>query len=302
MAFIFDIKRYAIHDGPGIRTTIFLKGCPLRCVWCHNPESWQPSPQRLYKKNKCIGCGICISTCENEALQLTSEGLTATGNKCLKCGKCAEECPSMALEICGRQWNLDDLLQEIEKERSIMEHGKGGVTISGGEPLMHPEFTLNLLRILGEKGFHRALDTTLFAPREVVAKMAPECEVFLIDLKSMDSEIHKKFTGVSNEVILENIKFISSLNHPYYIRIPLISGVNADEINRESTSRFLSSLDRLPERVDLLSYHDIGKGKHERIGSVYNPDDYKMTAPTPEVIEKWKEELESKGLPVSLGA
>lgn len=282
---IFDIKRYAIHDGPGIRTTVFIKGCPLRCVWCHNPESWSPLPQRLYKQNKCIGCSSCISICPQHGLHLTPEGIQSTGEQCLHCGKCAEECPAVAMEICGKEWSIEDLLSEILREKEVMNNGGGGVTISGGEPLMHPEFTLSLLKAIGREGIHRAVDTTLFASPHTVIDVARECELFLIDLKSMDSEVHKKFTGVSNEVILQNLNLIASLDHPYYIRIPLISGVNSSESNIRATARFLSQLDRKPEVVDLLPYHDIGKGKHERMGSIYNPTDYQMSAPTKEETE-----------------
>lgn len=301
MALIFDIKRYAIHDGPGIRTTIFLKGCPLRCVWCHNPESWLPSPQRLYKHNKCIGCGICIKNCPQKVLTMTKEGIASNENLCRFCGTCSDNCPALAMEICGREWNMEDLIREIEKEHSVMQHGKGGVTISGGEPLMHPEFTLGLLGILGNLGIHRAVDTTLFANPEVVEKIAGNCELFLIDLKCMDNDIHKKFTGVSNELILRNIGMIASIRHPYYIRIPLISEVNATEENIASTIEFLSSLPERPEIVDLLLYHDIGKGKHERMGSVYNPDNLSLSAPGQDKVERFVSMFEKEGLNVRLG-
>ena len=143
-ALIFDIKRYAINDGPGIRTTIFLKGCPLRCVWCHNPEGWTPQPQLLYKQSKCIGCKTCVSVCPQHLLELTPEGISLNQG-CPLCARCTEECPTTALEICGKEWPMDELMAEIEKERDVMEQSGGGVTLCGGEPLMHPEYTLELL-------------------------------------------------------------------------------------------------------------------------------------------------------------
>lgn len=301
MAYIFDIKRYSIHDGPGIRTTIFVKGCPLRCIWCHNPESWTSEPQRLYKSAKCIGCSFCIKTCPQGALELTDKGIQSTGKKCKVCGKCAEMCPSLAMEVCGKEWDMEDLFIEIEKERGIMEQGKGGVTLSGGEPLMHPDFTMKFLKESGKRGFHRAVDTTLFASEDVVRKISYECELFLIDLKCMDDDLHRKFTGVSNFSILHNLQVISSLHHPYYIRIPLICGVNATKENIISTVRFLQTLDRKPEIIDLLPYHDIGKGKHERIGTEYNPSHYEMTTPSNDEIEFLSGLIREGGLEVRIG-
>ena len=301
MAFIFDIKRYAIHDGPGIRTTIFVKGCPLRCVWCHNPESWDARPQRLYKKQKCIGCKECVEACPEGALTMTSDGIVASGRSCVVCGKCAEGCPSLAMEICGKDWAIHDLLNEIERERGVMCQGGGGVTISGGEPLMHPGFTLPMLKALGERGYHRAVDTTLFAPETTLRKVADECELFLVDIKSMDPEIHRRFTGVSNQTILSNLRTLSSLDKAYYIRIPLISGVNASEVNITATADFLDSLHRKPETIDLLAYHDIGKDKHARIGSRYNPEGMKLSAPSQEETERHVRFLESRGFNVRIG-
>lgn len=298
MACIFDIKRYALHDGPGIRTTIFVKGCPLRCVWCHNPESWTSVPQRLYKQNKCIGCRICTKTCPQGILILTPEGITSNADNCVLCGSCADACPALALELCGKEWDMEELMAEIEKERGVMENGGGGVTISGGEPLMHPDFTLELLKALGAKGFHRAVDTTLFAQEIVVKKIAEECELLLVDLKSMDSEIHKFYTGVPNELILSNLKLVGEMDHPYRIRIPLISEVNASDENIEKSALFLSSLKRKPELVELLPYHDIGKGKHERMGTSYNPEGYKLSAPSQKEIEHCISIMKNAGLNV----
>ena len=301
MALIFDIKRYAIHDGPGIRTTLFLKGCPLRCVWCHNPESWSSGKQRLYKSGKCIGCQSCVEACPVGALELTPGGIRPTGAECILCGACADACPATAMEICGREWPMGELMAEIEKERGVMEHGNGGVTISGGEPLMHPEYTLALLRELGKRGFHRAVDTTLFAAQGTVREAAQETDLFLVDLKCMDSAIHKRYTGVPNEPILQNIKLISSLGKAFWIRIPLIDGVNASEENIAASAGFLSSLETKPEVVDLLPYHDIGKGKHERMGTVYNPENLPLSAPSPEVLQRCIRQLEAAGLNVRVG-
>ena len=301
MALLFDLKRYALHDGPGIRTTLFLKGCPLRCVWCHNPESWSPGKQRLYKSAKCIGCSSCVEACSEGALKLTPEGIRPTGRPCRVCGACADACPALAMEICGREWPQDELMAEIEKERGVMTDSGGGVTLSGGEPLMHPGYALELLAELGRRGLHRAVDTTLFAAPDTVRAVADACDLFLVDLKVMDSVAHQRFTGVPNERILENLRLIASLGKPYWIRIPLIAEVNASEANLAATANFLTSLDRQPDEVDLLPYHDIGKGKHERMGTTYNPESLSLSAPTKEDQARCLALIEAAGLTVKIG-
>ena len=301
MALLFDLKRYALHDGPGIRTTLFLKGCPLRCVWCHNPESWSPGKQRLYKSAKCIGCSSCVEACSEGALKLTPEGIRPTGRPCRVCGACADACHALAMEICGREWPQDELMAEIEKERGVMTDSGGGVTLSGGEPLMHPGYALELLAELGRRGLHRAVDTTLFAAPDTVRAVADACDLFLVDLKVMDSVAHQRVTGVPNERILENLRLIASLGKPYWIRIPLIAEVNASEANLAATANFLTSLDRQPDEVDLLPYHDIGKGKHERMGTTYNPESLSLSAPTKEDQARCLAQIEAAGLTVKIG-
>lgn len=272
---IFDIKRYAINDGPGIRTTIFLKGCPLRCVWCHNPESWSAEPQELFKQSKCIRCGTCLEP-----------------------GFKVDDCPTMAREICGRAYTMEELMTEIEKERDIMEDSGGGVTLCGGEPLMHAEYSLEILKELGRRGFHRTVDTSLYAPQEVVEAIANECELFLVDLKMMDSDKHRLYTGVGNELILQNIRYLAERQAQFSIRIPLIEGINADEENIGATAQFLSFI---PHPIHLLPYHDVGKDKHRRMGSIFNPKGYPMAAPSEETLERCKQQLEAQGLQVIIG-
>lgn len=300
-ALIFDIKRYAINDGPGIRTTIFMKGCPLRCVWCHNPESWTPQAQVLYKKTKCIGCQTCVNVCPQQLLRLTADGIVME-HPCAVCHLCTEECPTTALEMCGKAWTMEALMAEIEKERAVMEDSGGGVTLCGGEPLMHHAYTLELLKELGRRGFHRTVDTSLYASQEVVAEVAKECELILADLKTMDPDNHRLYTGVPNDLIFQNIRYLADGGHPFLIRIPLIEGINADEQNMDATGRFLASL-RTSVTVHLLPYHDVGKDKHRRMlpPSVYNPHNYLMSSPTDETLDRCSRQLETYGLKVIIG-
>lgn len=206
MGLIFDIKRYAINDGPGIRITIFMKGCPLSCVWCHNPEGLSSRKQKLYTKKKCIGCRTCVDNCPQKALSLTPDGVVTDRSLCDLCGKCAELCPAMAMEISGMEYSIDYLIHEIEKETVFMDRSEGGVTFCGGEPLQHPDMLLEMLRRCGELGIHRAVDTTLLAVPEVVRKVMEHSELFLVDLKHMDTVKHKLYCGVPNDLILSNLR------------------------------------------------------------------------------------------------
>lgn len=301
MSLVFDIKRYAINDGPGIRITLFMKGCPLSCVWCHNPEGIRNGKDKLYTKKKCIGCGGCVQVCPNQALTLTGEGIITDLRKCTLCGRCAEECPCMAIEISGYEYSPEYLMKEIEKEIPFMDQSGGGVTFCGGEPLLHPDFLIDMLKRCGEKGIHRAVDTTLLAREETVKEVMRHCELLLIDLKTMDSEVHKRFCDVPNEVILENIRLVASSDLPYHIRIPLIEGINADEENMTRSAKFLTELPRLPEVISFLPYHDIGKGKHEKLGTIYNPKGYAMTSPSPETQQHCIEIFTRHGLNVTIG-
>lgn len=301
---IFDIKRYAINDGPGIRTTIFFLGCPLRCVWCHNPESWDSHPHRTYKQKKCIGCNTCVLTCPQQALQLTANGIRPVeGSTCLRCGRCAEECPTKALEMCGRAWTIDELMAEIEKERDVMTDSQGGVTLCGGEPLLQGEATLAVLKELGKRGFHRTVDTTLFAHPSLVREVATHCELFLVDLKVMDASLHKQYTGVDNTQILDNIRLLSQLSVSFYIRIPLIEGINTDERNIEATACFLDSLPSHEHLlgINLLPYHDVGRDKHRRLWSSYNPQAIPMCAPDEETMNRCVALLASHGYAATIG-
>lgn len=300
MALIFDIKRFAINDGPGIRTTLFMKGCPLRCVWCHNPEGFEEKPVKMYTKKKCIGCQTCVEVCPQKNLVLTAEGIKDLGH-CVACRKCTDECPTLALEMAGKEWKMDELMAVVEKERAVMEQSGGGVTMCGGEPLMHVDYLCDVLDELGKRGIHRTVDTTLFASPENVKRVAERCELFLVDLKLMDSEKHQRYTRVRNEQILANIRMLSEMGKRFWIRIPLIVGVNADNGNLRASAEFLASLPTHPEVVNLLVYHDVGIGKHARLGTEYNPEALHMEAPSEEVQQKALSIMKEYGLNAIIG-
>ncbi len=297
---VFDIKRYAINDGPGIRVTVFLKGCPLSCEWCHNPEGMSKKQEKLYTSSKCIGCEQCVEACEQNACMLTAEGIVTDKEICILCGKCAEVCPTKATEISGEAKSVEELMKVIRRETLIMDQSEGGVTFSGGEPLMHHRFLLELLEACGREGIHRCVDTTGFANSEVLMKVAKETDHFLYDLKMMDSEKHKKYTGVYNEKILENLKLLSANGASYDIRIPLIGGVNDDEENIRQTAAFIAELNTKPKHIQILPYHNIASRKYEKLGAVYDPGS--MSEPAKETQEKVLSIFDHYGIPAEIGA
>ncbi len=297
----FDIKRYAINDGPGIRITLFMKGCPLSCVWCHNPEGISPRRERMYTRKKCIGCSACVTACPQGALSLTADGITIDATRCDVCGRCADVCPTLATEMSGNDLSVDYLMQEIEKETVFMDRSEGGVTFCGGEPLLYPDVLMELLRRCGRLGIHRAVDTTLFAKSDRVEEVMTETDLFLVDLKHMDSDKHRLYCGVPNERILLNIRLLAEAGKPFTIRIPLIDGVNSDDENLAETVQFLSSLPRKEQTVHLLPYHDIGRGKHEKLGTIYNPAAYPMSPPSEATQARWLDALTACGISARMG-
>jgi len=277
---IFDIKRYAINDGPGIRIVIFLKGCNLSCIWCHNPESISAETEWMYAPAKCIKCGTCVLACSQKALTLTSEGIVTDTTLCLLCGQCTEVCPTKAIELSGKSFTIAQIMDEIEKERIFFDQSGGGVTFSGGEPLTHHQILIKLLDECGRRGIHRAVDTAGLANTEILMDVARRTDLFLYDLKMMDSEKHAKWIGVPNKKILENLKLLASFGANIIIRIPLIGSVNDDTKNITETARFIAELSGEKKVVNLLPYHKIALTKYEKLG---RPDDFiLLSEPTKE--------------------
>jgi pyruvate formate lyase activating enzyme len=265
---IFDIKKYAIHDGPGIRTTVFFKGCPLNCWWCHNPEGLDISAQVIYRKDRCIGCGECINVCPEGAIALSPSGVITDQSKCVHCGICVETCPAEARELVGKVVTVDHVVGEIKKDILLYDESGGGVTFSGGEPLMQPDFLLGLLDACGKLDIHRTVDTAGYADAELLLRVADRTELFLYDLKHMDSEKHRKYTGVPNEQILSNLESLAKHGANINIRIPIIPGINSDDENIERMGSFVSSLPGVHD-ISLLPYHSAAEAKYGKLGMEY---------------------------------
>jgi len=278
---IFNIQRFSVHDGPGIRTTVFLKGCPLRCAWCHNPESIRGEVELTRIESRCIHCGQCVEACPTGRLAALDAGAADEAPECALCGTCAEVCPAEARQVVGRSVTVDELLAEILRDRLFFDDSGGGVTFSGGEPLSQPDFLAAALEACTSEGVRTAVDTSGFCRQEDLLRIAPWTDLFLFDLKQMDDGRHRELTGVSNRRILENLAALADAvaatgpastrapengAHRIRIRVPVIPGKNDDRANLEAVARFAASLPGV-RRVDLLPYHTHGLGKLERLGA-----------------------------------
>jgi pyruvate formate lyase activating enzyme len=264
---IFDIQRFSVHDGPGIRTTVFFKGCPLRCLWCHNPESQAALPELLHWPGRCIGCGECAAACPQAAIP--PGGGLPDPQRCTTCGACVEVCYADAREIAGREMTVSEVMALVERDVPFYDQSGGGMTASGGEPLWQHDFLLALLRACREREIHTALDTCGFAPWAVLDAVRHYVDLFLYDLKLMDEARHRRYTGASNEPVLHNLRALARLGHAVAVRVPLVPGVNDDEENLERTAALVAALGGV-ERVHLLPYHDTARGKYQRAGREYD--------------------------------
>ncbi len=271
-AFILHLQRLSTEDGPGLRTTVFFKGCPLRCAWCHNPESISPKAQLQWLETRCIGCRTCLSVCPSGSLHLDENGMTLNRETCNVCGLCVEACPGAALEMLGVHISLDGLMREVLKDRAYYDKSQdGGVTLSGGEPLMQPEFVLAFLQRLKAENIHTALDTCGLVSRQALERALPFTDLILFDIKEMDSRKHENFTGQRNERILENLAFLAAAIREngsktrLWVRTPLIPGATATAQNVAAIGAHIASLDGLVARWDLLAFNNLAKDKFRRL-------------------------------------
>lgn len=265
---IFNIQRFSLHDGPGIRTTVFFKGCPLSCKWCSNPESMKAYPEIMTYDIRCIKCGKCIESCPVGAISVIDDIRRIDRDKCDLCLECVEVCPSTAIEQVGRYMSVEEVMEEIEKDRLFYLNSGGGVTLSGGEPLAQWEFVLHILKLCKQRGIHTALDTSGYAPWETMDRVLDYVDLVLYDIKHLDPAAHKEGTGRNNELILENVaKTVKKVKT--WLRIPVIPDFNDSEAHFERLAQFSATLNREVEKVSLLPYHNWAEQKYERLGKSY---------------------------------
>lgn len=269
---VFDIMHFSTRDGPGIRTTVFLKGCPLNCAWCHNPESQSPDPQLMLRPNLCIACLACVPACTHQAIEMREGRLLHFPERCVVCGACVDVCTAGAREVVGRQMSTGEVMAELEKDRVFYEESGGGVTISGGEPLLQFDFLVELLAACRAAGLHTALDTSGFCEPELFKTLFPLVDLFLFDIKAMDDHIHQEYTGVSNLPILANLLNLSTAGCKFRIRLPLVPSINDTPEQLQALGSLAAGLPGL-EGIEILPYHLIGLEKYRRLQMPYRLTD-----------------------------
>ncbi|MBU5636384.1 glycyl-radical enzyme activating protein [Geomonas sp. Red69] len=288
---VFNLQRYSLHDGPGIRTTVFLKGCPARCWWCHNPESQTHTPETAWSQNRCISCDACLLACH--------EGLKPR-EACRTCGACADACPTGARELLGKETTADEVLQSILKDRMFFEDSGGGVTFSGGEPLCQPAFLKELLLACRAQGIHTAVDTAALCPSETLLDLAPLVDLFLFDLKCADETLHQKGTGLGNRRILENLEQLGRVHRNIWLRIPVIPGFNDTEEEMAALAEHAARAAGV-RQVWLLPYHGTWSAKPARLGKKPPAEALAAQAPAPQTMELFARFFAARGLDTQIG-
>ena len=271
---ITNIQKFSIHDGDGIRTSVFFKGCPLKCEWCHNPETQRVDREMQFDSGKCVSCGACVKVCPNHALVMKDGKPVLNKENCTLCGKCENFCPAGLREIIGREYTVKELVKELLKDQMFYEESGGGVTLSGGEVMaMDTDYILAVSKELKRQDINLTIDTCGYAPYEKFQAILPYVDTFLYDVKVMDPELHRQYMGVDNKLILENLMRLSEDGARIYIRIPTIKEVNGNEKNMKETIAFLKRHDIHPPQINLLPYHDTGSGKYPKLDMEYKGTD-----------------------------
>lgn len=298
---VTNVQRYSVHDGPGIRTTVFLKGCPLSCAWCHNPETMSPRAELMFMPERCVRCGQCVEVCPNHApvgMGASAAALTEARANCLVCGSCVEVCPADGRRVVGRTVTVPELVTEVARDRVFFEESGGGVTFSGGEPLSQFEFLRAGAEACRERGMHVVVDTCGQAPEWQFKELLPLVDLFLYDLKSLDDDKHRRFCGASNRLILDNLRLLSANHGNLWLRIPVIGGVNDQPDELAAMAALAAELAGV-RQVNLLPYHAVGAGKRERLGvSVDGPS---FQAPSSQTLAAAEEVFRNEGLDVRIG-
>jgi pyruvate formate lyase activating enzyme len=292
VAVVFNIQRFSIQDGPGIRTTVFLKGCPLRCLWCSNPESQNAFPEVAHRDSLCIKCGRCVEVCEAHATSLTEKGIRIDRNICKNCGKCIEVCPAGARKFYGKEMSVDEVYQEVARDRPFYQESDGGLTVSGGEPLNQTDFVVELFKRCQSTGIHTCMDTCGYANHGTWEKVLPYTDLVLFDVKLMDPSAHKKVTGKSNRQILRSLKVVTASGVPVIVRIPVIPGINDSGENLTVIAQHLVTLGL--KEVNLLPYHRFGAGKYSMLDKQYSLSE--LRTPDDDRLEKMVKIFESFNL------
>lgn len=294
---VFDIKRFAVDDGPGIRTTVFLKGCPLRCWWCHNPEGQLQTSELMFRKTRCTQCNECVENCVKHALSFSDKQLIVDKERCNLCGLCVEKCPTEALTLLGKELTAKEIMQEVKKDSSFYDESKGGVTFSGGEPLMQIDFLDSLLMECKARGIRTAVDTSGYAPWNTVERIADKVDLFLYDVKLINDVAHRRYAGVSNKWILNNFRRLAQRGSDIYVRFIVVPGINDGKANVIHTAEFVQSCG--VEQAYLLPYHRAGIEKYRGLGRRYKLEALK--SPSPRKLDAIKRQLENVGLSVRIG-
>ncbi len=291
---VFNIQRYSLHDGPGIRTTIFFKGCPLSCWWCQNPESINPHAEVMRQPERCLGCSSCLDTCPEGAVRIGEAGPVIERSLCSRCLKCALVCPADALEAVGREYTTQELVKEALKDRFIFDNSGGGISFSGGEPLLQPEFLQEVLKALKKEGVHTVIDTSGCAPWKVLEQLAVHTDLFLYDIKLIDDLESRKYTGTSSYMAINNLKILTERGFPVQVRMPVIPSITDHLDNIDAIVKVLKECGL--GKLELIPYHNYGTAKYNKLDLEYRPGTLEI--PAAEELSKIKARFEKQGIKI----